>query len=88
MPRTHTLRVEDFKLPEIAEIQKRINEGGRVLAALIGKDFAGEIWTEVNRFYRVIDGNKLNNTGLTMITPEEQEVSDFAFAYFLSFCDY
>ena len=39
MPRTHTLHVEDLKPPEIAKIQKRILEGGRMLAALIGKDF-------------------------------------------------
>ena len=58
-----------------------------MLAALVGKDFpvAGELWTEVNRFHRVIDGNELNNTWVTMITPDEREVSDFAFAYFLLF---
>ena len=58
-----------------------------MLATLVRKDFpvAGELWTEVNRFHRVIDGNELNNTWVTMINPDEREVSDFAFAYFLSF---
>ena len=69
-----TLHEEDLDPTEAAEIQVWILEGGRVLAALVGKDFlvVGDLWTEVNQFHRVIDGNELKNTWVTMITPDER----------------
>ena len=87
MPRIHsTVPVEDFNPSEVAKIYVRILESGRQLALLIGKDclVADEVWPEVNRFHRMIDGYKLNNTWVTMITPDEREVGNFALAFFLS----
>jgi len=77
MPRTHTICVDDFSPPDNAEIHTRILEGGRQLALRIGKDFpvAGEVWPELNKFHRMIDGKKLNDTWVTLITPEDREVS-------------
>jgi len=82
--------LEDLNPTEIAEIHVRILEGGRRLALLIGKDFpvADEVWQEVNEFHRMIDDCKLNDTWVTMITPDEREVSNFALAFFFSFRDY
>ena len=82
-----TIRVEDLSPTEIAEIHVRILEGGRQLVLLIGKDFpvADEVWPEVNKFHQLIDGCKLNDTWVTVITPDEREVSDFALAFCLSF---
>ena len=88
MPRTRsTIRLEDLNPTEIDEIHVRILDGGSQLALLIGKDFpvADEIWPEVNQFHRMIDGYKLNDTWVTMVTPDEREVSNFALAFFLSF---
>ena len=88
MPRIRsTRRVEDFSPPDMAEIQNRILEGGGRLALLIGKDFpiAEEVWPEVNQFHRMIDGYGLNDTWVTMVTPEDREVSNFALAFCLSF---
>jgi hypothetical protein len=83
MPRTLTT----ICVPGNAEIRDRIIEGGRVLAALIGKDFpvANDVWPEVNQFHRMIDGYGLKDTWVTMVTPEDQEVSNFALAFCLSF---
>jgi hypothetical protein len=69
--------VDDFSPPDNAEIHTRILEGGRQLALRIGKDFpvAGEVWPELNKFHRMIDGKKLNDTWVTLITPEDREVS-------------
>jgi hypothetical protein len=79
--------VEDLSPLEIATIKGRILKGGKQLALLVGKDFpvAGDLWPEVNRIHRVIDDNKLNNTWVTMITPDERDVSNCALAFFVSF---
>ena len=82
MPRTQlSIRSEDLV---------RILEGGRQLALLIGKDFpvADDVWPVVNQFHRLIDGYKLNDTWVTVITLDEREVSIFAFAFVLFFLDY
>ena len=86
----HTLCVEEFSPPDIAELHARILEGGKRLALFIGKDFpvASEVWTELNKFHRMIDGYGLNDTWVTMIAPEDQEVSIFALALCLSFFCY
>jgi hypothetical protein len=56
--------VDDFSPLDNAEIHTRILEGGRQLALRIGKDYpvAGEVWPELNKFHRMIDGKKLNDT--------------------------
>ena len=83
MPRTLTA----ICVPGSAEIQNRIIEGGRVLAALIGKDFpvADDVWPEVNQFHRMIDDCGLKDTWVTMVSPEDQEVSNVDMAFCLSF---
>jgi hypothetical protein len=84
----HTLiRVPD---DDNAKIRNQIIKVGRVLAPLVGKKFpvADDVWPVVNQFHRVIDGYKLNYTWVTMITPNEREVSSFAFAFVLFFRDY
>ena len=65
------------------EIHDRIVEGGGVLAALIGKDFpdAGEVFREVNQFHRMIDDYGLNDTWVSMITPDERDVSKCALCF-------
>jgi hypothetical protein len=87
MPRS-TICAEDLDPTEAASIHGRILEGGKQLAVLvIGKEFpiAGDIWPHVNQIHRLIDNNQLNDTWVTMLIPDEREVSDFEFAYFLSF---
>jgi hypothetical protein len=51
-----------------------------VLAALIGKDFpvADDVWPEINQFNRMICGFNIEDTWVTMITPDDREVSDVA----------
>ena len=58
-----------------------------MLAALIGKDFpvADNIWLEVNQFNWMIDSYGLMETWVTMITPEDREVSNVALAFVLVF---
>ena len=60
-------------------------EGG--LRYLLGKIFPilEEVWPEVNQFHWMIDGYGLNNTWVTMVTLEDQGVSNFALAFCLSF---
>ena len=82
-----TIRVEDLYPIEAANIHGRILKGGKQLSVLvIGKEFpvAGELWPQVSCIHRWIDNNKLNDTWVTMLIPDEREVSDFPFAYFLS----
>ena len=81
------MRLGLFNPTEIAEIHSLILEGGRQLALLVGKDFpvAGEVWPEVNRFHQLIDGCKLNDTWVTVVTTDEQDVSKFALCFFVSF---
>jgi hypothetical protein len=69
------------------EIRNRILECGKVLAALIGKDFpvADDVWPEVNQFHRMIDGYGLKDTWVTMVSPEDREVSNVAKAFYSSF---
>ena len=83
IPRTVTA----IRVPGNSEIRNRILEGGRVLAALIEKDFpiADIIWPEVNQFNWMIDSYGLMKTWLIMITQEHQEVSNVALAFWLSF---
>ena len=71
-----------------AEIHDRIVEGGRVLAALIGKKFpvADDVWPEVNRFNRMICGFNIEDTWVTMVSPEDREVSNVAMVFCFSFC--
>ena len=91
MPRTRSsVRVDDFNPTEIVEIQGRILEGGRQLARLIGREFpvADEVWPEINAFHRMIGGYKLNDTWVTMVTPDEREVSNPMLAFSCIFCDY
>ena len=79
--------LEDLNPTEIPKFHAQIVEGGRKLALLIGKDFpiADEVWPEVNRFHWLIDGCKLNDTWVTVITPDERDVSNCALAFFMSF---
>ena len=80
--------MEELSPPEeIAEIQNQILEGGRQLVLLIRKEFpvADTVWPEVNQFHRMIDGYGLKDTWVTMVTPEDREVSIFALAFCLSF---
>ena len=79
--------LEDLNLTEIAEFHARIVEGGRKLALLIGKDFpiADEVWPEVNWLHWLIDGCKLNDTWVTVITPDERDVSNCALSFLVSF---
>ena len=83
MPRTLTT----IRVPGDAKIRNRIIEGGRVLAVLIGKDcpVANDVWPEVNRFHQMIDGYGVKDTWVTVITPEDREVSNVAMAFCLSF---
>ena len=85
MPRTRTA----IRVPGNAEIRNQINEGGRVLAALNGKEFpvANNVWPEINVFNRMIDGYGLTDTWVTMVSPEDREVSDdVALVFFFSYC--
>ena len=79
--------MDDFSPLDNAEIHTRILEGGRQLALRIGKDYpvAGEVWPELNKFHRMIDGKRLNDTWVTLITPEDRGVECFALAFCLSF---
>ena len=84
MPRTCTT----IRVPGDAEIRNQINEGGRVLAALIGNKFpvADKVWPEVYVFNWMIDGYRLSDTWVTTVSPEDREVSDdvalvFVFSY-------
>ena len=83
MPRTHTL----IRVTGNAKIRNQILESGRLLARLIGKDFpvAGQVWPEINIFHRMIDDHGLNDTWVTMVGPEDREVSHVAMAFFLVF---
>ena len=83
MPRTR----RTICVPGNSEIRNRILEGGRVLAALIGKDFpvADDVWPEINQFNRMICGFNIEDTWVTMITPDDREVSDVALVFCFSF---
>ena len=86
MPRTLTpIRVQGN-----SEIWNQIIEGGRVLARLIEKEFpvADQVWPEINIFHRMIDGYGMADTWVTMVSPEDREVSHVAKAFWLSFCYY
>ena len=79
MPITRsTIRVEDFSLPDIAEIHRRILKVGRQIESLIGGDFpvAGNVLPVVDQFNWMIGDYGLKDTWLTMITPEDREVSN------------
>ena len=85
MPRTHTLiRVPD---DDDAEIRNQIIEGGRVLATLIGKDFpvADDVWPGINQFNQMICGFNIEDTWVTMVTPDDREVSDVALVFCVSY---
>ena len=58
-----------------------------MLAALIGKDFpvADDVWPEINQFNRMICGFNIEDTLVTMITPDDREVNDVAFGILLFF---
>ena len=81
MPRTVTA----IRAPGNSEIRNLILEGGKVLAALIGKDFpvADDVWPEINQFNRMICGFNIEDTWVTMITPDDREVNDVAFGILL-----
>ena len=83
MPRTR----RTICVPGNSEIRNRILEGGRVLAALIGKDFpvADDVWPEIDLFNRMICGFNIKDTWVTMITPDDREVSDVALVFCFSF---
>ena len=88
MPITRsTIRVEDFSPPKIAEIHRRILEGGRQIELLIGRDFpvVGNVLPVVDQFNRMIGDYGLKDTWVIMITPEDREVSNFAMAFLLVF---
>jgi hypothetical protein len=88
MTRSTSIRVDALDSTEAADIHGRILEGGKQLAVLvIGKEFpiAGDIWPHINRIHWLIDNNKLNDMWVIMLILDEREVSDFVFAYFLSF---
>ena len=76
-----------ISVPGNAKIRDQINESGRVLAALIGKKFpvADEVWPGINAFNRMIYNNGLMDTWVTMITPDDCEVSDVALVLCFSF---
>ena len=92
MPITQsTIRVENFSLPDIAEIHRRILEGGRQIESLIGRDFtvAGNVLPVVDQFNRMIGDYGLKDTWVTMITPEDREVSNVCDGIFAClFCYY
>ena len=71
---------------QAANLHGQILEEGRQLALLVGKKFpvAGDLWPRVMRFHQVIDDNKLNDIWVTMLIPDEREVRDLAFVFFLS----
>ena len=83
MPRTR----RTICVPGNSEIRNRILEGGRVLAALIGKDFpvANDVWPDINRFNQMICGVNIEDTWATMITQDDREVSDVALVCCFSF---
>ena len=58
-----------------------------MLASLIGKEFpvADEVWPEIYVFHQMIDGYGLKDTWVTMVSPEDQEVSNVAMAFLLVF---
>ena len=66
-----------ISVPDDAEIRDQINESGRVLAALIGKQFpvAEEVWPGINAFNCMIYDDGLMDTWVTMIGVEDREVS-------------
>ena len=69
MPRTRMT----ICVPGDAKIRDQINEGGRVLAALIGKRFpvANDVWPKINVFNRMIDRYGLMDTWVTMVSLED-----------------
>ena len=74
MPITRsTIPVEDFSPLDIAEIHRRILEGGRQIELLIGRDFpvAGNVLPVVDQFNRMIGDYGLKDTWVIMITPED-----------------
>ena len=83
MPRTR----RTICVPGNSEIRNRILEGGRVLAALIGKDFpvANDVWPDINLFNQMICGVNIEDTWVTMITQDDREVSDVALVCCFSF---
>ena len=60
-----------------AKIRERINEDGRVLAALIGKRFpvADDVWPKINVFNLMIYKYGLMDTWVTMVSVVDREVS-------------
>ena len=69
------------------EILNRILEGGGVLASLVGNNFpvANDVWPGINRFNRMICELNIEDTWVTMITPDDREVSDVALVFCFSF---
>ena len=58
-----------------------------MLASLLGKEFpiADEVWPEINIFQQMIYGYGLKDTWVTVVSPEDREVSNVVMAFCLSF---
>ena len=61
-----------------------------MLAAFIGKDFlvANDVWPEINQFNWMICGFNIEDMWVTMVTPDNCEVSDVVLVFCFSFCFY